>query len=69
LGPRLGQPLHPSRRRLRDRRTAPAPTRGGIYERNIGAIRSFAKAGFKTHAERDYADDYDRWITCAFAGA
>ena len=41
----------------------------GSYERNIGAIRSFAKAGFKRTPDRDYADDYDRWITCAFAGA
>jgi RimJ/RimL family protein N-acetyltransferase len=40
----------------------------GSYERNIGAIRSFAKAGFKRTPDRDYADDYDRWITCAFAG-
>ena len=40
----------------------------GSYERNIGAIRSFAKAGFRRTPERDYADDYDRWITCAFSG-
>jgi RimJ/RimL family protein N-acetyltransferase len=40
----------------------------GSYERNIGAIRSFARAGFKRTPDRDYADDYDRWITCAFGG-
>jgi len=36
------------------------------YERNPAAIRSFAKAGFQRTPERDYADDFDRWITCAF---
>ena len=41
----------------------------GSYERNIGGIRSFAKAGFKRTPERDFADDYDRWITCAFTDA
>lgn len=41
----------------------------GSYERNIAGIRSFAKAGFKRTPERDFADDYDRWITCAFADA
>ncbi len=41
----------------------------GSYERNIAGIRSFAKAGFKRTPEHDYADDYDRWITCAFTGA
>ena len=41
----------------------------GSYERNPAAIRSFAKAGFRRTPERDYADDYDRWITCAFTGA
>ena len=41
----------------------------GSYERNIGGIRSFAKAGFKRTPERDFADDYDRWITCAFTEA
>ena len=41
----------------------------GSYERNAAAIRSFAKAGFRRTPESDYADDYDRWITCAFTGA
>ena len=41
----------------------------GSYERNTAAIRSFAKAGFRRTPERDYADEYDRWITCAFTGA
>ena len=41
----------------------------GSYERNLAAIRSFAKAGFRRTPERDYADDYDRWITCAFTDA
>ena len=41
----------------------------GSYERNVAAIRSFAKAGFKRTPDRDYADDYDRWITCEFTGA
>jgi len=40
----------------------------GSYERNIAGIRSFAKAGFKRTPESDYADDDDRWITCAFSG-
>jgi len=40
----------------------------GSSERNPGAIRSFAKAGFTRTRERDFADDYDRWITCAFTG-
>jgi hypothetical protein len=38
----------------------------GSYRRNAGAIRSFAKAGFVRTPERDFADDYDRWVTCAF---
>ena len=41
----------------------------GSYERNTAAIRSFAKAGFRRTPERDWSDDYDRWITCAFTGA
>jgi RimJ/RimL family protein N-acetyltransferase len=39
------------------------------YRRNAGAIRSFAKAGFARTPERDHADDYDLWVTCAFTGA
>jgi len=38
----------------------------GSYRRNAGAIRSFAKAGFARTPERDYADDYDAWVTCAY---
>jgi RimJ/RimL family protein N-acetyltransferase len=41
----------------------------GSYERNIAGIRSFAKAGFKRTPDRDFADGYDRWITCAFTDA
>jgi RimJ/RimL family protein N-acetyltransferase len=38
----------------------------GSYQHNPGAIRSFAKAGFIRTPERDYADDYDQWITSEF---
>lgn len=39
----------------------------GSYQANTGAIRSFAKAGFIRTPDRDYNDDYDRWITSAYA--
>lgn len=39
----------------------------GSYQANVGAIRSFAKAGFVRTPDRDYNDDYDRWITSAYA--
>jgi RimJ/RimL family protein N-acetyltransferase len=38
------------------------------YARNSGAIQAFAKAGFMRTPERDYADDYDRWLTCEYRG-
>lgn len=38
----------------------------GSYQANAGALRSFAKAGFIRTPERDYSDDYDRWITSAY---
>lgn len=39
----------------------------GSYQANVGAIRSFAKAGFVRTPDRDFNDDYDRWITSAYA--